>query len=124
MKMQRAAPTLAYVASILLLATAAFHLSATGAASAQIAGHLKPLFTTLWIFFGAAMAVAALLVAAMAPVAMQRRGLVLAIASLLPLVAAALMQGYLGFLAPVVLLILDGALVIASAAMGKSGVGA
>lgn len=119
MTMQRASTPLAWTACVFLLATAGLHLSVTHLVSTRVVGEMKPLFETLWIFFGDAFIVAALLVAVVAPVATPRRGLIMGIVALLPISGAVLMAVQLGFLPQLVLLGIDGLLLLASAATGR-----
>lgn len=120
MNARRVAATLAYAAALVLLVTAVLHIGALAAASSQVASDIKPLFAMLWLFFGVALAVTGVLVAAVAQASVARRGIVLAIASLFPFAGAALMTAFLGFLAPAILLLVGGALVMASAILGRT----
>jgi hypothetical protein len=75
--------------------------------------------SALWVAGGASLIIAALLAIAATPLFIVRRRALLAIAALTPVSIAAVQIGYLGFLPPTALLLLDAAVLLVAGELGR-----
>jgi len=119
MTKERVATVTAAIGAGLLFATAGFHLSGYSSVVSQTATDLRPLMAAVWVAVGASLIISALLAIAATPLFTVRRRALLAIAALTPISIAAVQIGYLGFLLPTAILLLDAALLLAAGELGR-----
>ncbi len=120
MTKERVATVTAAIGAGLLFATAGFHLSGYSSVVGQTPTDLRPLVAAAWVAGGASLIVSALLAIAVTPLFIARRRALLAIAALTPISIAAVQIGYLGFLLPTALLLLDAALLLVAGELGRT----
>ena len=120
MTKERAATISAGIGAGLLFATAGFHLSGYSSVVGQTPTDLQPLVAAVWVAVGASLIIAALLAIAATPLFTVRRRALLAIAALTPISIAAVQIGYLGFLLPTALLLLDAAVLLVAGELGRA----
>jgi hypothetical protein len=119
MTKERVATVTAAIGAGLLFATAGFHLSAYSSVVAQTPTDVRALMSALWVAGGASLIISALLAVAATPLFIVRRRALLAIAALTPISIAAVQIGYLGFLPPTALLLLDAAVLAVAGELGR-----
>jgi len=120
MTKERAATISAGIGAGLLFATAGFHLSGYPSVLAQTPTDLQPLMAAVWVAGGASLIISALLAIAVTPLFTVRRRALLAIAALTPISIAGVQIGYLGFLLPTALLLLDAAVLLVAGELGRA----
>ena len=120
MTKQQVASVTAAIGAGLLFATAGFHLSVYSSVVGQTPTDLRPLMAAAWVAGGASLIISALLAIAVTPLFTVRRRALLAIAALTPISIAAVQIGYLGFLLPTALLLLDAALLLVAGELGRA----
>ena len=120
MTKERVATVTAAIGAGLLFATAGFHLSGYSSVVSQTATDLRPLMAAVWVAVGASLIISALLAIAATPLFTVRRRALLAIAALTPISIAAVQIGYLGFLLPTAILLLDAALLLMAGELGRA----
>jgi hypothetical protein len=120
MTKERVATVTAAIGAGLLFATAGFHLSGYSSVVRQTPTDLQPLVAAVWVAVGASLIISALLAIAATPLFTVRRRALLAIAALTPISIAAVQIGYLGFLVPTALLLLDALLLLVAGELGRA----
>jgi len=115
MTKERVATVTAAIGAGLLFATAGFHLSGYSSVVGQTPTDLQPLVAAVWVAVGASLIIAALLAIAATPLFTVRRR-----ALLTPISIAAVQIGYLGFLLPTALLLLDAAVLLVAGELGRA----
>jgi len=119
MTKQQVASVTAAIGAGLLFGTAGFHLSVYSSVVGQTPTDLRPLMAAAWVAGGASLIISALLAIAVTPLYIVRRRALLAIAALTPISIAAVQIGYLGFLLPTALLLLDAAVLLVAGELGR-----
>jgi hypothetical protein len=120
MTKQRVASVTAAIGAGLLFATAGFHFSGYSSVVGQTPTDLRALMAAVWVAGGASLIISALLAIAATPLFIVRRRALLAIAALTPISIAAVQIGYLGFLLPTALLLLDAATLLVAGELGRA----
>lgn len=120
MTRERWATLSASIGAGLLFATAGIHLSAYANVVGRMPAEQQPLVAALWVAGGVSLALAALLTIAVTPLFIVRRRALLCVAALTPLSIALLQLGYLGFLPPTALLLVDTVVLVAAGELGRS----